>query len=211
VKTWNPSRSTKKVVQLWGCSRVAAAARSESKGLRMGTIGSRWGWVPHLVSAVHASSFQCWISRRMAPMRHPLLAFAVPNAGSRWCREGTEEFRRCGPRSGDEADRKREAGRGLAGWGRGQRRGAGEGRGGGGRRARPGGGRLFWFLILFAKDFHKYTLFGKISKNGPWARRRGSWRRGYMPQRHRSWRRGLGPKNNISYPILKFFCEEICM
>jgi hypothetical protein len=28
-------------------------------------------------------------------------------------------------------------------------------------------GRLFHFLALFAKDFHKYPLFGKISKNGP--------------------------------------------
>jgi hypothetical protein len=27
--------------------------------------------------------------------------------------------------------------------------------------------RLFYFLALFAKDFHKWTLFGKISKNGP--------------------------------------------
>jgi hypothetical protein len=32
-----------------------------------------------------------------------------------------------------------------------------------------------------------------------------------MPRRHRSWRRGLGPENNISYPTLKFFCEETCM
>jgi hypothetical protein len=32
---------------------------------------------------------------------------------------------------------------------------------------RPHTCRLFNFLALFAKEFHKETLFGKISKNGP--------------------------------------------
>jgi hypothetical protein len=51
-------------------------------------------------------------------------------------------------------------------------------------------GRLFRFLTLLLKDFHNYASFGKVSKNGPWARRRELWRWGNTSRRRGSWRRG---------------------
>jgi hypothetical protein len=53
------------------------------KGLRM---GSRWGRALHTMFAARAASFQCRISRRPTPMRHPLPALVVPNSRSHRCR-----------------------------------------------------------------------------------------------------------------------------
>jgi hypothetical protein len=68
------------------------------------------------------------------------------------------------------------------------------------------GDRLFYFLTFFRKIFTSRFILERFQKVDP----------ELSAVDHDAeltclGARGLGPENNISYPTLKFFCEEICM